>query len=94
MPERKIYKFRLNLTAAQEDDLAWMAGARRFVFNWALNRRRETYKETGKSISRVAFSLELTATLSDVQTIENPRFWVAETKLYSRDHPASLMHIR
>ena len=38
-----------------------MAGARRWVWNWALARRKETYAATGKSISLKQLSAELTA---------------------------------
>jgi len=60
MLERKVYRFRVDPTARQEAALARFAGARRFVFNWALARRKETYEQTGKSISWSALSLELT----------------------------------
>src|SRR5215831_13265536 len=61
MPERKVYRFRIDPTADQEAALARYAGARRFVFNWALQRRKETYQQTGKSISWSGLSVELTA---------------------------------
>src|SRR5215831_5873198 len=60
MPERKVYRFRIDPTADQEAALARYAGARRFVFNWALQRRKETYQQTGKSISWSELSVELT----------------------------------
>src|SRR5215471_13325531 len=60
MPERKVYRFRMDPTAEQETALARFAGARRFVFNWALARRKETYEQTGKSISWSGLSAELT----------------------------------
>ena len=60
MPERKVYRFRIDPTAKQEAALARYAGARRFVFNWALQRRKETYQQTGKSISWSELSVELT----------------------------------
>src|SRR5262245_22846695 len=47
-------------TATQEAALSCFAGARRFVFNWALQRRKETYAQTGKSISWSELSVELT----------------------------------
>ena len=37
------------------------AGARRFIYNWALERRKLTYKTTGKSVSWAALSVELRA---------------------------------
>jgi len=61
MPERKVYRFRIDPTANQEAALARYAGARRFVFNWALQRRKETYQQTGKSITWSELSVELTA---------------------------------
>ena len=60
MPERKVYRFRIDPTAEQEAALARFAGARRFVFNWALQRRKETYEQNGKSISWSDLSVELT----------------------------------
>src|SRR5499427_2928332 len=60
MPERKVYRFRVDPTASQAAALARFAGARSFVFNWALARRKETYEQTGKSISWSALSVELT----------------------------------
>src|SRR5215470_9974631 len=60
MPERKVYRFRIDPTAEQEAALARFASARRFVFNWALERRKETYEQNGKSISWSDLSVELT----------------------------------
>src|SRR5262252_3742863 len=61
MPERKVYRFRIEPTDSQEAALSRYAGARRFVFNWALQRRKETYQQTGKSIPWSKLSVELTA---------------------------------
>ena len=36
------------------------AGARRFVWNWALNRKREHFRETGKTLSYNDLAAELT----------------------------------
>src|SRR5262245_24017372 len=60
MSERKVYRFRIEPTASQEAALARYAGARRFLFNWALQRRKETYAQSGKSISWSELSVELT----------------------------------
>src|SRR5262252_5299791 len=59
MLERKVYRFRVDPTARQAAALARFAGARSFVFNWALARRKETYEQSGKSISGSALSVEL-----------------------------------
>ena len=61
MPERKVYRFRVDPTPDEEAALARFAGARRFVFNWALQRRKESYEQTGKAISWSELSIELTA---------------------------------
>src|SRR5215467_5604875 len=60
MPERKVYRFRVDPTARQAAALTRFAGARSFVFNWALARRKETSEQSGKSISWSALSVELT----------------------------------
>ena len=50
-----------------------MAGARRFVWNWALARWKETYAATGQSISLAQLSAELTALKGKPETA-----WLAE----------------
>lgn len=50
-----------------------MAGARRFVWNWALARWKETYAATGKSISLKVLSAELTALKGKPETA-----WLSE----------------
>jgi len=57
----RVYRFRLELAAEQERAFGRLAGARRWVWNWALARRQEHYKATGKSLSRGVLSAELTA---------------------------------
>src|SRR5579871_2614787 len=54
--------------AEQGHALNRMAGARRFVWNWALARRKETYAATGRSISLKQLSAELTALKSKPET--------------------------
>src|SRR6266496_3991611 len=54
------YRYRLNPTADQERLLNQFAGARRFVWNWALNRKRNHYRETGKTLSYNSLAAELT----------------------------------
>ncbi len=50
MDTARCYKFRLDPTPTQEDAFAQFAGCRRFVWNWALSRKREVYQATGKGI--------------------------------------------
>ncbi len=54
------YRYRLNPTAAQTKLLYQFAGARRFVWNWALNRTQECFKQTGKRRSYNDLAAELT----------------------------------
>ena len=58
---RRVYRFRMRPTRSQEQSLNRLAGARRWVWNWALARWQETYAATGKSISLEQLSTELTA---------------------------------
>src|SRR5947208_3331490 len=55
----RCYKFRLEPTAAQEHEFYRFAGCRRFVWNYALERKIAVYKETGKSIGYAALAAEL-----------------------------------
>lgn len=61
MKHRKVYRFRLEPTAAQEARLLMLAGSRRFVYNWALARRREHYAEHGTTVGYGLQAGELTA---------------------------------
>jgi putative transposase len=52
----------------QRDALARLAGARRWVWNWALRRWKDTYAATGKSIGLKQLSAALTALKNDPET--------------------------
>jgi len=54
------YRYRLNPTVGQENLLNQFAGARRFVWNWALNRKSAYYQQTGKTLSYYDLAGELT----------------------------------
>jgi putative transposase len=54
------YRYRLNPTVAQETLLNQFAGARRFVWNWALNRKITGYQQTGETLSYHDLAAELT----------------------------------
>jgi putative transposase len=70
---RKTYCFRMEPTAAQAADLGRMAGARRFVWNWALRRWKDHYAATGQSISLKQLSAELTVLKQQPETA-----WLSE----------------
>ena len=57
---RKVYRFRMEPTAGQTAGLLRQAGARRWVWNWALARWREHYQATQTSISQKQLSDEFT----------------------------------
>jgi putative transposase len=57
---RKTYRFRMRPKGDQGQSLDRMAGARRFVWNWALRRWKDHQAATGKSISLKRLSAELT----------------------------------
>jgi putative transposase len=57
---QKTYRYRALPTASQESLFRQYAGARRYVFNWALTRRKEHYVATGKGLSVRELCAELT----------------------------------
>jgi putative transposase len=65
---RRVYRYRLEPTARQEQQLRQFAGARRFIWNWALQQRREHYQQTGKVLPAKELSARLTALKDQPQT--------------------------
>jgi putative transposase len=65
---RKVYRFQMRPNKAQEPILNRLAGARRWVWNWALRRWRDHYQDTGKSIPLKTLSDELTRLKSRPET--------------------------
>lgn len=61
MTYRKVFRFRMKPNAIQREALARIAGACRFVWNWALAQHRACYVETGRSLSAAELSRRLTA---------------------------------
>jgi len=57
---RKVYRFQMRPTKAQEDILYQMAGAKRFVYNWALAARRDAFEATGTGLTYNQQAGELT----------------------------------
>jgi len=60
MTTKFVYRFKLEPTLEQERRLSRLAGARRFIWNWGLARRRQHYAEHGKTLRYAAQNLELT----------------------------------
>jgi putative transposase len=56
----RTYRYQLRPNAEQAAALARAAGARRFVFNWALERWRAHYAATGDCPTRAQLCRELT----------------------------------
>ena len=54
------YRYRLDPTAEQAQLLFQFAGARRFIWNWALNRKQDYYRKTGKTLGFSDLCKELT----------------------------------
>ena len=54
------YRYRLEPTAEQEKLLNQFAGARRWVWNWALGRKRDHFQQTGKRLPYNDLAAELT----------------------------------
>ena len=55
----RCYKFRLEPTEEQQHQFLCFAGCRRFVWNWALERKQTLYKQTGKTLSYKTLAAEL-----------------------------------
>ena len=68
MTHRKVFRFRMKPNATQRGAMARMAGARRYVWNWALAQRHAYYSETGKSIPAAELSTRLTALKQQPET--------------------------
>jgi putative transposase len=62
---KKAFRYRLVPTAAQDERLRFMAGCRRFIYNWGLARRSSFYKENLRSIPKKQLSAELTTLKAD-----------------------------
>src|SRR5450755_3558212 len=60
MTTKFVYRFKLEPTPEQERGLSRLAGARRFIWNWGLARRRAHYVEHGKTLRYHTQNLELT----------------------------------
>src|SRR5438045_3416276 len=58
---QRSYRFRLDPTPAQAQAFRQFAGCRRFVWNWALARKRAVYQASGQSLSYGELAGELTA---------------------------------
>ena len=56
----KTYKYKLKPTIKQQKQLNMFFGCARFVYNWGLNRKIETYKQEKKPIGYVELAHELT----------------------------------
>ena len=65
---RCVYRFRLEPSSLQEDGFRRYAGARRFVWNWALQQKREHYQATGTGLSEKELSARLTALKGESDT--------------------------
>jgi putative transposase len=65
---RRTYRIRQRPTAAQERALAQFAGARRWVWNWALEQMRQYYQETGQTLPAGVLSARFTALKDEPET--------------------------
>src|SRR5437588_2594110 len=64
----RAYRFRLEPTAAPDHQLRQFAGARRFIWNRALQQRREHYQQRGKTLLAKKLSARLTALRAQPET--------------------------
>ena len=64
----KAFRYRLEPTTEQENKLRQFAGARRFIWNWALRQRQEYYRKTGKTLPLKELSARLTVLKNEPET--------------------------
>lgn len=64
----KVFRFRMRPTAQQAAELLHMAGARRWVWNWALARRKAHYEQYHQTLPTKTLSAELTALKKQSET--------------------------
>src|SRR5437870_8612759 len=64
----RCYRFRLDPTPAQEQAFRQFAGCRRFLWNWALERKRAASQESGESIGYNELAAELVLLKQQPQT--------------------------
>ncbi len=69
MMSRRVYRFRLEPKPQQEEGFKRFAGARRFIWNWALDQKRTYYAATGATLSEKELSTRLTALKADPETV-------------------------
>jgi len=79
------YRYRLDLSAAQEATLTRWAGCCRFVFNRGLALREATYKETGKGIGYAENCKALTALKRVFDWLRDPPVDVLQQALKDLD---------
>ncbi|MER3490378.1 MAG: transposase, partial [Meiothermus sp.] len=65
---RKVYRFRMEPTREQGESLMRMAGARRWVWNWGLARRKEVYAATRRGLTYRQQAAELTGLKKQPET--------------------------
>ena len=65
---QRAYRFRMRPNRGQEQALHRQAGARRFVWNWALARRKAYFAEHGASMPAARLSRELTVLKEQPET--------------------------
>jgi putative transposase len=65
---QRCYRFRMRPSREKGQALFRQAGARRFVWNWALARRKAYFAEHGQTIPAALLSKELTALKSRAET--------------------------
>jgi putative transposase len=81
----KAYKYRLYPDKKQQELLAKHVGHARHVYNWALEAKKKTYEETGKSLSKRALQDQLVL----MKRTEKP--WLSEVN--SQTLLAALMNL-
>ena len=57
---KRVYRYKIKPTVKQQQMLSQFFGCTRFIYNWGLDRKIKTYKETKKSLTYIQLAKELT----------------------------------
>jgi len=92
--QRKVYKFRMEPTSLQSDELLRMAGTARFIWNWALDRCQTFYKENKKGIpqSQLKKGIPQSQLSSELTALKGQQPWLYDFD--SQSHQQVLKNLK
>ena len=56
---KRAYKYKIKPTIKQQQMLSQFFGCARFIYNWGLDKKIKTYKETKKNVTYIQLAHEM-----------------------------------